>query len=44
MLAGLGTITAQNAAKFEFKAEVMDYGDIQKGSDGTKTFTFKYIF
>ncbi|SDR66674.1 Protein of unknown function [Gillisia sp. Hel1_33_143] len=43
MLAGLGTITAQNAAKFEFKAEVIDYGDIQKGSDGTQIFTFKNI-
>lgn len=43
MLVGLGTITAQNAAKFEFKAEVIDYGDIQKGSDGTQIFTFKNI-
>jgi len=43
VLAGLGTITAQNAPKFEFKSEVVDYGDIQKGSEGSRVFTFKNI-
>ncbi len=43
LLAGLGTISAQNAPKFEFKAEVIDFGDIQKGSEGTRVFEFKNI-
>jgi hypothetical protein len=34
---------AQNVAKFEFKSEVIDYGDIEKGSDGVKVFQFKNI-
>jgi hypothetical protein len=34
---------AQNVAKFEFKSEVIDYGDIEKGSDGVKVFQFENI-
>ncbi len=38
---GFSTAIAQNTAKFEFKSEVIDYGDIEKGSDGVKVFQFK---
>ena len=43
ILTGFSTAIAQNAAKFEFKSEVIDYGDIAKGSDGVKVFQFKNI-
>lgn len=43
MVAGFSTAIAQNTAKFEFKSEVIDYGDIEKGSDGVKIFQFKNI-
>lgn len=43
ILTGFSTAIAQNAAKFEFKSEVIDYGDIEKGSDGVKVFQFKNI-
>ena len=41
VVTGFSTINAQNTGKFEFKSEVIDYGDIEKGSDGVKTFQFK---
>ena len=31
---------AQNGAKIEFKSEVIDYGEIAKGSDGIRIFEF----
>lgn len=34
---------AENAPVFKFKKEVIDYGEIEKGSDGTRVFTFKNI-
>ncbi|KAA1246737.1 DUF1573 domain-containing protein [Aquimarina sp. RZ0] len=35
------TLNAQDAkAKIEFKTEVVDYGEIAKGSDGVRTFEF----
>jgi len=43
VVAGFSTAIAQNTAKFEFKSEVIDYGDIEKGSDGVKVFQFKNI-
>lgn len=34
-------LTAQDkVAKIEFKSETVDYGDIEKGSDGVRVFTF----
>lgn len=41
VLGGLSTITAQNTAKFQFKSEVIDYGEIEKGADGLRVFEFK---
>lgn len=35
--------TAENAPVFKFKKEVIDYGEVEKGSDGTRVFTFKNI-
>lgn len=43
VLAGISTMTAQNTPKFQFKAEVIDYGEIKKGSDGTRVFEFENI-
>lgn len=43
MVVGVSTTFAQSTAKFEFKSEVIDYGDIQKGSDGVRTFQFKNV-
>ena len=37
--AGLN-LQAQEIAKMEFKSEVIDYGEIEKGSDGLRTFEF----
>lgn len=35
------TVSAQNAvAKMEFKTDEIDYGTIQKGSDGLRVFEF----
>lgn len=34
-------VQAQSTAKMEFKSEVIDYGEIAKGSDGVRTFEFK---
>ena len=33
-------VQAQSTAKMEFKTEVIDYGEIQKGSDGIRVFEF----
>lgn len=33
-------VQAQDAAKIEFKSEVIDYGEIEKGSDGVRVFEF----
>lgn len=43
LLAGFTTVSAQSKGKFQFKAEVIDYGEIQKGSDGVRVFEFKNI-
>ncbi len=43
VLAGFSTLTAQNTPKFEFKSEMIDYGEIEKGSDGVRVFEFKNI-
>lgn len=43
VLAGISTMTAQNTPKFQFKAETIDYGEIKKGSDGTRVFEFENI-
>ena len=34
------TAQAQDVAKMEFKSEVIDYGEIEKGSDGIRVFEF----
>ena len=34
------TLQAQETAKIEFKSDVIDYGDIEKGSDGIRVFEF----
>lgn len=39
--AGFATMTAQNTPRFEFKTEVIDYGEIKKGSDGLRVFEFR---
>lgn len=39
-LGSLSTLTAQNTAKFQFKTEVIDYGEIEKGADGLRVFEF----
>lgn len=33
-------VQAQEKAKIEFKSEVIDYGEIAKGSDGVRVFEF----
>lgn len=33
-------VQAQETAKIEFKSEVIDYGEIAKGSDGVRVFEF----
>ncbi len=33
-------VQAQETAKIEFKSEVIDYGEIEKGSDGVRVFEF----
>lgn len=42
-ITGFSTAIAQNTPKFEFKSELLDYGDIEKGSDGIKIFQFKNV-
>jgi hypothetical protein len=39
-LVGYSTMTAQNTPKFQFKTEVIDYGEIEKGSNGVRVFEF----
>ena len=34
------SVTAQDSAKIEFKAETLNYGEIEKGSDGVRIFEF----
>lgn len=34
------TLQAQDTAKMEFESEVIEYGKIEKGSDGIRTFVF----
>ncbi|MFV8224827.1 DUF1573 domain-containing protein [Christiangramia aquimixticola] len=43
IFAGLATAQAQKTAKFEFKTETIDYGEIKKGSDGVRVFEFKNV-
>ncbi len=43
ILAGFSAAIAQNTPKFQFTSEVIDYGEITKGSDGTRVFEFKNI-
>ncbi|MCF4102434.1 DUF1573 domain-containing protein [Gillisia sp. M10.2A] len=43
IIAGYTSMAAQNVAKFEFKSEVIDYGEIEKRSNGVRVFTFKNI-
>ncbi len=43
VLASFATVMAQNTPKFQFTTEVIDYGEIKKGSDGTRVFQFKNI-
>jgi hypothetical protein len=43
VMSGITTLTAQNTAKFEFKTETIDYGEIEKGSNGLRIFQFKNI-
>ncbi|MFV8837948.1 DUF1573 domain-containing protein [Salinimicrobium soli] len=39
LFAGIA-VQAQEVAKIEFKSEVIDYGEIEKGSDGVRIFEF----
>ncbi|UWX54122.1 DUF1573 domain-containing protein [Maribacter litopenaei] len=39
-LLGLSLKAQDNAAKIEFKTETVDYGEIEKGSDGMRVFEF----
>lgn len=36
----LGLLAQEKVAKIEFKTEVIDYGTIEKGSDGVRVFEF----
>ncbi|MDO5655674.1 MAG: DUF1573 domain-containing protein [Flavobacteriaceae bacterium] len=40
LFAGAGML-ALTAQEITFNSEVMEYGDVAKGADGNKTFTFK---
>ena len=40
VLGGFSTVTAQNTPKFQFKSEVIDYGEIEKGANGLRVFEF----
>lgn len=40
VVAGIGTVMAQEKAKIEFKTETIEYGEIEKGSDGVRVFEF----
>jgi len=39
-LISLGLMAQEKVAKIEFKTEVIDYGTIEKGSDGVRVFEF----
>ncbi|WP_136466335.1 DUF1573 domain-containing protein [Flagellimonas onchidii] len=39
-LLSLGTYAQEATAKIEFKSETIDYGEIDKGSDGVRVFEF----
>lgn len=39
-LLSLGVYAQESAAKIEFKSETIDYGEIEKGSDGVRVFEF----
>lgn len=39
-LLSLGIYAQETAAKIEFKSETIDYGEIEKGSDGVRVFEF----
>jgi len=39
-LIGLGSFAQEKVAKIEFKTNVIDYGTIEKGSDGVRVFEF----
>lgn len=43
VLAGFATAQAQKIAKMEFRSETIDYGEIEKGSDGVRVFEFTNI-
>lgn len=40
VVAGIGSVMAQEKAKIEFKTETIEYGEIEKGSDGVRVFEF----
>ncbi|TDN87153.1 uncharacterized protein DUF1573 [Salegentibacter sp. 24] len=40
VVTGFSAVTAQEKAKIEFKSETIDYGEINKGSDGVRVFEF----
>ena len=39
-LISLGSLAQEKVAKIEFKTDVIDYGTIEKGSDGVRVFEF----
>jgi len=39
-LISFGSIAQEKVAKIEFKTDVIDYGTIEKGADGIRTFVF----
>lgn len=39
-LMSLGSFAQETQAKIEFKTDVIDYGTIEKGADGVRTFEF----
>ena len=39
----LGCIFSLNAQEFKFEKEIIDYGKIEKGSNGERTFVFTNI-
>ena len=40
IFAGFAVQAQEETAKIEFKSEVIDYGEIEKGSDGVRVFEF----
>lgn len=43
VMVGIYTVKAQTAPKFQFDTEVIDYGEIKKGSNGVRVFEFKNV-